>query len=493
MPAFIAQFGSTTQGGKTILTANTISVITATRTSASVPAVFAVTYFGNTLGRKKTIWLGCVTTLLGTALQTGSSDVAEITVGLTIASKLPPKSHGPFKVLTFPDFGYFTMVSMAATLQVEIAPSSIRGAIGSLSAIAIQLASVLSSGIAWGTHSNPTTFSYRLPLGLQNFWPLFMAVCMLYVMDSPTSYLINGDDVNAEKSLRLIRRGYTEEELVKEIEVLKWQQQLRKAESEVKWTDIFKGINRRRTLLAVSVGVLQNLSGSVFASNYATVFLSEVGSSDPFLLVFALNILALGGAMAGVVLMDIVGRRSLALASFSIIFVIDIIIGGLGFANGADLSVVKAIAAFCLLFAFVFAAGLSPLTWLTAAELPTARLRNPTNGFVLLCISLSSLTITYVVPYITDADKGNLGAKTYLIFAFFMLVGLAITYYQFPEVKGRTPAELDEMFGARLPARRFKGTVPSFLTCINCDCLQLILAILWLTPAVQRRSHVLAD
>ena len=88
MPAFIEQFGSTTAGGETILSAHTVSVITATRTSASVVAVFCVTYFGNTLGRKKTIWLGCAVTLCGTALQTGSSNVAEITIGLLIASKI---------------------------------------------------------------------------------------------------------------------------------------------------------------------------------------------------------------------------------------------------------------------------------------------------------------------------------------------------------------------------------------------------------------------
>ena len=88
MPAFIERFGSTTTDGKTFLSANRISVITATRTSAGVPAVFAVAYFGNNWGRKKTIWLGCITTLAGTALQTGASEYIEITVGLTVASKL---------------------------------------------------------------------------------------------------------------------------------------------------------------------------------------------------------------------------------------------------------------------------------------------------------------------------------------------------------------------------------------------------------------------
>ena len=34
-----------------------------------------------------------------------------------------------------------------------------------------------------------------------------------------------------------------------------------------------------------------------------------------------------------------------------------------------------------------------------------------------------------------------------------------ITYFCLPETKGRTSAELDEMFEARLPARKFKGYI----------------------------------
>jgi hypothetical protein len=59
-------------------------------------------------------------------------------------------------------------------------------------------------------------------------------------------------------------------------------------------------------------------------------------------------------------------------------------------------------------------------------------------------------------------NSGNLGAKVYLLFAGCMLLNIVIAYFVFPELKGRTPAEVDEMFEARLPARMFKGIVRSF-------------------------------
>ena len=296
-----------------------------------------------------------------------------------------------------------------------------------------------------------------MPLGLQNVFPIVMAISMLYVMDSPTSYLIVGDDANAEKSLRLVRGGYTEEEIAREMGVLKLQNQLRMEEDTVKWYEIFMGTNLRRTLLGTFLGIIQNLSGGIFAGNYATIFLSQVGTANPFVLVFGLNILVLGGSVVGLFLVDTIGRRRLLLGSFLALAVIDLTIGCLGFADATKSGVVKGIAALSLVFGFIAAAGLSPLVWLLAAELPTARLRNVTNAWILLCISLSSLTITYVVPYIANADAGNLGPRTYLIFAFFMGFGLVMSWFYWPETQGRTPAALDEMFGARLPARKFSS------------------------------------
>lgn len=58
--------------------------------------------------------------------------------------------------------------------------------------------------------------------------------------------------------------------------------------------------------------------------------------------------------------------------------------------------------------------------------------------------------------------RGDLGAKTYLIFAAAMFTFLIVAYFYYPEIKGRSAAELDEMFAARIPAREFKHTVFCF-------------------------------
>jgi len=54
-------------------------------------------------------------------------------------------------------------------------------------------------------------------------------------------------------------------------------------------------------------------------------------ASKPFALTLGVIVLAFGGAIAGLFLVDYVGRPTLALTTFVTIFVIDLLVGILGF------------------------------------------------------------------------------------------------------------------------------------------------------------------
>lgn len=298
----------------------------------------------------------------------------------------------------------FVLVSMGVTLQNEISPAQVRSAISAMTIVLIAISTVITSGINWGTYKLPSSAAYKIPIGIQLLWPFVIALGMLYVMDSPTAFLIKGDDQKAMISLKKVRQSYSEIELQTELEDLKHQQALRQSEVEVPWSAMFKGTNLRRTFLAAYIGVFQVFSGVIYASAYATIFLSEIGSADPFLLVFALTILGLGGAIVGLLIVEKVGRRTLSLTTFTAIFVIDLCIGALGFADLANPQVKKAIAAFCLMYNFFYNVGPGQFSYSNAAEMPTARLKNKTSAFTFFCNSMSSLFVAYVFPFISQPD-----------------------------------------------------------------------------------------
>lgn len=291
---------------------------------------------------------------------------------------------------------------MTVAFLNEIAPASLRGIIGGLTIFSINIGVVLGSGISLATWDISNSGAWRIPLGLQLIWPLLIAACVFYVRDSPTSYIIKGDDEQALVSLRRIRRGYSEEELEEEMTSLKLQDSIRQAEKEIGWIELFRGVNIRRTLLSAFMSNVATLSGVIYASNYATLFLSELGSANPFLLVLGLGLLAFGGAATGLALIHWLDRRRLALSVFSAIFVIDLVIGVMGCLGTTDTYKVKTIAAFSLMFGFFYAAGFGPLVYTSTAEIPNARLRNKTAAFTFLTNTANSTVCLFVFPYITS-------------------------------------------------------------------------------------------
>ncbi|KNB16581.1 hypothetical protein FOXG_21711 [Fusarium oxysporum f. sp. lycopersici 4287] len=436
MPAFIFDFSSPTN---VALPAKDISIMTAVLVVGAVIGTALAAWLGDVIGRRKTLWIACVISLIGSAVQTGATNVALMTFGHTLAYTAS-----------------LMMLPMAAASLGELSPSSIRGAMVAISIVSINAAGIVSGGINLATHAVLNSMSYRLPLGLQCLWPIIIVIGLFFVVDSPTYYIIKGNEALARSSLRQVRQGYSDDEIEIEIATLKQQTDVETDQNSVVLMDLFRGHNLRRTLLALSIANMQQLSGIAFATNYATVFLSQIGTANPFLLTLGLNILSVGGSIVGVFLVDSVGRRTLALSTFTALFIINTTIGGLGFADATKQIVPRLMAAFCLMFGFFYACGFGPLTYVIAAEMPTARLRNKTSAFAFALNSVFALVVALTLPYIANADQLNLGAKTYLIFSIWMLFCITIVYFCLPETRGRTPAELDELFAARVPARQFK-------------------------------------
>lgn len=70
---------------------------------------------------------------------------------------------------------------------------------------------------------------------------------------------------------------------------------------------------------------------------------------------------------------------------------------------------------------------------------------------------VTAVITTFAVPQITAADAGNLGAKAAFIFGGCMAGTIAFTWFYLPETKGRSLAEIDEMYNTKgLPMSRWK-------------------------------------
>lgn len=390
MKPFIDRFGSVHNAEGTELSATDTGLIVGFPTTGCILGLPLSAFLADRYGRKVTLLVGCAISLIGSAIQTAAPNLAALIVGRWIANA-----------------AIFLFIVMGSSYLAELAPSELRGSIVAMSIVLIDLASILSSGLNWALSNHTTNLAWQLPTGLQLVWPGIVAFGIVaFLEDSPTFFLTRGDDDRAMQSLRRVRGGYSEVEIEAEFEGLKEQVGLRREDVSMPWTHIFKGTDLRRTLLALSIGNMQQLSGISFATNYAITFLTSIEHEvSPYLLTMCFGILALCGAVLGLFLVDVVGRRSLALTTFVILFIIDVVVAALAFTDySTDNNLSRTIAGFCGLFAFFFAAGFGPLTYVISGEMPTARLRNTTNAFSFFVLACFMTVVNYVLPYIADAN-----------------------------------------------------------------------------------------
>lgn len=101
--------------------------------------------------------------------------------------------------------------------------------------------------------------------------------------------------------------------------------------------------------------------------------------------------------------------------------------------------------------------GAWPASYAVASEASSLDTRAKAQGIGWLTAGFAGALFGFCIPYIFNSDEGNLGAKTGFVHTGFCLVGVVGTYYFIPEMKDRTPGEIDRMFELNLDARKFKS------------------------------------
>lgn len=100
--------------------------------------------------------------------------------------------------------------------------------------------------------------------------------------------------------------------------------------------------------------------------------------------------------------------------------------------------------------------GIWPASHVVAAETSSLQLRAKAQGIGWFASGVSTGIFSIILPYIYNADEGNLKAKTGFVMAGFAAVALIGTWLAVPEMKNRSPMEIDQMFALKLSTRQFK-------------------------------------
>ncbi|GME52867.1 General substrate transporter [Neofusicoccum parvum] len=368
-------------------------------------------FFAHWYGRRAALWTACVLNAVACIIQIATENKGAVYVGRLILG-----------------FANGFLVTFSNVYTSEASPAHLRAVMVALFAYWVNIGSIVGAAITNATKSRLDKASYQIPIGTLFIVPVFLAVGLFFVPESPR-WLLN------KVALEYIELEWME--MVKGIEEEK------RLATTVGVLDMFKSepadppfraqelisvdTDLRRTLLCYGMIACQTASGIWFLISYATYFMIVGGLTVDEAFKFSVMNTCIGfiGVNCGMFAMrHLVGRRS-------------ILMGG---------------AAFC---------GLCMLALAIAASVATSPvvLRDCLIAFTaLFFFGYNSCVGAASYPVATE-----LGAKYGYIWAAANFLCVGFFFLCMPELKGRSLEEIDELFLNKVSVRNF----PKYQTTIG--------------------------
>ncbi|KAJ5141066.1 hypothetical protein N7526_002061 [Penicillium atrosanguineum] len=384
-------------------------------------------YLGDLLGRKKVIFWTNFITIIGTVLMATSFDFAQF---ISLVSGIG---------------GY---VATVPVWQSEISPAHKRGSNVVTDGIFVGAGVTLGLWIDLGFYFvKDNSVSWRFPLA---FPIVLSSMAMIFIPMLPESprWLIKTGQLQEARDvlaalLELEPDSETITNSIHEVETTL------AVCGNTSWTSMFSNGEQRlfhRAYLAATGQLFQQICGVNLITYYATNIFQQYLGMDAVksrILAAAMGLMQPLGGFFAFYTIDRLGRRPLMLWSAGAMSICMAILAGTTSpqaANSTAALVVAVIALYC--FQFIFTVGYSGLTFLYAAEMAPLQVRAAVSA-----ISTATVWVfNFLLAEVTPVGFASIGNKYYIVFAVANAIIVPSVYFFFPETKGRSLEEIDEIF-----------------------------------------------
>ncbi|KIW24878.1 uncharacterized protein PV07_10565 [Cladophialophora immunda] len=434
------------QGHGTTFTAVNLNVLTAVPMTGAALGSFISAPLQRKIGRKRTFLTAYMFFCIpGSLLQLFSPNMAAFVIGRI-----------------WNNLGISILNTACGLYLAELVPPYIRARTIGLCVASGNAVSVIAATVVWASEKLDNEQQYKIPLYVQVGFPVMLGLLTLITEESPAWYMLRDEEDKARKALTKLRKGNTKI-VESELSVLRTLiAEDRARRQNIRFWEILNKANILRTLTAGACWSLCQVGGQLLVLVYSTVVLIQSGVANPFEITVIIFLMSFLGGLVGGYLMDRIGRRPVALTGFVILFLLDVAIGGLACGPLATGSQRIALAALFIVFAFFNSMSFLSLGILLPAEVPALQYREATSAWAVFFNYVTATITQFVVPQLTTA--AGLGARTDLIFGGCMIFVIIAAYFYLPETKGRTLAEIDELYRLKLPMRKWKDLLEDILT-----------------------------
>ena len=283
-------------------------------------------------------------------------------------------------------------------------------------------------------------------------------VCWAFIPESPWFYARHGNKEKAIKAMKQLYGGVEgydfEEEYGVIARTIRHEKEL--LQNELQYVDVFKGVNLKRTLTVVLISVTTQLGGLAVINTYLTYFFSLAGFHDPFLASVIVSCSNLVATILWTFSTDRFGRRIIVNTCHTLVCVLLFVVGGLYWTGASHGNVVggTVLLVVCCLWSFVFTI-VAMAHYLFSAEIPSAMLRVKTGPVAFFTNSILGIATVYATPPMLL----SLNIRAVFIFAAFSVPINILMWLYIPETKGRSAAEIDELYEHKIKAWKWSKTV----------------------------------
>lgn len=440
--------------------------ITGSMAAGSFLACLFAGYLSDAIGRRGIIQISSFVWIIGAAIQCSAINRASLVVGRIVGGVA---------------IGFVS--SQVPVYVAEIAPKHIRGRLVGLYQWAITWGIMVMFYISFGCSHIEGTKSFRIAWGLQMVPGMLLFMTTLVLSESPR-WLARKErwDEALEIITRVQGKGRIDSpEVMIEIQEIKEAVALDQAmRTHHVLADMFSRRSINRTLVGIWAQIWQQLSGINIMMYYIVVVFFMAGFTGNANLVASSIQYVINCVMTipALLYVDKWGRRP-SLIIGAILMMICM------FASGAVLAVYgipidkgyrgyqnvriyipddhkpasRALIALSYLFVAFFSATWGPGVWIYCSEIFPLNQRAVANG---VCAA-ANWAFNFALALFVPPAFTNITWKTYMIFGTFLVVMAIHVYLLFPESKGRTLEEMDQVWAEKLPAwhtAEFEPRVP---------------------------------
>ncbi|KAK9376514.1 general substrate transporter [Lipomyces chichibuensis] len=382
---------------------------------------------GDIIGRRRTIFYGSMVFVVGGAFQTFAVGMNSMILGRIISG-----------------FGVGMLSTIVPVYQSEISPADHRGRLACIEFTGNIVGYAASVWVDYVCSFINSDFSWRLPLLLQCIMGSLLCLGSLIISETPRWLLDNDHDAEGIIVIaNLHAGGDTEHPRAKqEFNEIKENVLIMRAEGERSYADMWRKY-KKRVLIAMSSQAFAQLNGINVISYYAPLVFEEAGwTGRDAILMTGLNALVyVASTIPPWFLVDHWGRRPILLSGAIIMaFSLSMI----SYSIYLDIALTPTLTVFfVIVYNAFFGYSWGPIPWLYPPEILPLSVR--AKG-----ASLSTATnwaFNWVVGEMTPVLQELIEWRLYLLHAFFCCMSFVLVYFTYPETKGVSLEEMDQIFG----------------------------------------------